>query len=322
MILIVTNREDYTADFLILELRRRAIEYVRFNTEDFPTRIGVDLQAENEHLIGRFIFSNIEIEFDGIDSVWYRRPVNPIPDTSIVDDTAFQFAAEESQETLDGIWNLLDCFWVSRPERIRQAESKLFQLKTAQQLGFNIPSTIVTNHPKKALEFYGKHKEGLIYKPIRHGYLKRDETISLVYTNRVTSAEASQLNNVRLSPSLLQEYIEKDVEIRATVVGDDVFAVELHSQECRDAMTDWRRGNVSHITHKPHRLEPDIERKCRDLVKRMGLEFGAIDLILKPSGDYVFIEINPNGQWAWVQQVLPEIPIRESLVNLLVGGRS
>jgi glutathione synthase/RimK-type ligase-like ATP-grasp enzyme len=56
------------------------------------------------------------------------------------------------------------------------------------------------------------------------------------------------------------------------------------------------------------------------LVKKLGLEFGALDLIVTPDNEYVFVEINPNGQWAWIQQLCPEIPMRETLTDLLIRG--
>ena len=97
-----------------------------------------------------------------------------------------------------------------------------------------------------------------------------------------------------------------------------MFAVEIHSQEYEEARVDWRKGNMTHLPHQLHHLPPSIENKCTALVKKLGLAFGAIDLILTPEGKYVFLEINPNGQWAWIQQLCPDIPLRETLADLLL----
>ncbi len=99
-----------------------------------------------------------------------------------------------------------------------------------------------------------------------------------------------------------------------------VFAVEIHSQEDVDSQFDWRRGETARLRHELHVLPPAVEVQCVTLVRALGLAFGAIDLILTPDGEYVFLEINPNGQWAWIQQLRPEIPLRETLAEILING--
>lgn len=322
MIIIVTNRQDHTADFLILELQKRLADYVRFNTEDFPQRVQVTWQAGGSELDGRFSFPKTEVDFKDIQSVWYRRPVPPIPCGDIDDDpVAYEFALAESQAALDGIWRSLDCFWVSHPDNLRRAEFKLYQLKVAAQVGFRVWPTIVTNNPEIAQAFYYAQEEKIVYKPLRRGRLVRDESVSLIYTNPIGSVEAEEFDRVAYAPSLLQRYVPKRVEIRVTVIGTKVFAVEIHSQEHTDSRYDWRRGDTAQLHHEPHLLPPEVKSKCAALVETLGLAFGAIDLILTPEGEYVFLEINPNGQWAWIQQLRPEIPLRETLADLLIRGK-
>lgn len=321
MIVIVTNRQDYTADFLILELQRRQADYLRFNTEDFPQQIQVVWQISDVGLEGYFLFPKGRMEFKDIRSVWYRRPVSPLPSAEIEDPAAIEFALTESQVSLDGIWRTLDCFWVSHPDNLRRAELKLYQLKTAAEVGFLLWPTILTNIPEAAQAFYRLQNGGIIYKPLRRGRLVRDEKVSLIYTNPIAPDEVGELSRVKYAPSLLQRYVPKRVELRVTVIGKKVFAVEIHSQDYADTHHDWRRGDTSELLHKPHSLPSDIESKCRTLVEALGLAFGAIDLVLTPEDEYVFLEINPNGQWAWIQQLCPEIPLRETLADLLIRGK-
>ena len=89
------------------------------------------------------------------------------------------------------------------------------------------------------------------------------------------------------------EYIEKDVEIRVTLVGESVFAAELHSQAHEDAVVDWRKGDVFAIEHRIHELPAAVQRQCIDL-QAYGLQFGAIDLIRRKDETYIFLELNPN----------------------------
>lgn len=320
MILIVTNRQDYTADYLILEFQKRQTQYVRFNTEDFPQWVQLAWELGDNGLNGYFLFQKIRLDLKDITSIWYRRPVPPVPSSKINDPVAQEFVIAESQASLDGLWRCLDCFWVSHPDNLRIAEFKLYQLKIAKHIGFQIWPTILTNNPQAARTFYEDQNSHIIYKPLRRGRLIRDEAVSLIYTNPINPHEAEMLDKVVYAPSLFQRNIPKRVEIRVTVIGEKVFGVEIHSQDCNESRHDWRRGNTMRLRHELHLLPPEIESKCVTLVKTLGLAFGAIDLVLTPEGEYVFLEINPNGQWAWLQQMNPDIPLRETLADLLISG--
>jgi hypothetical protein len=319
MILIVTNKQDYTADFLILELKKRRADYLRFNTEDFPQRVQVVWRISDAGLSGYFLFPKARLPFDDIRSVWYRRPVPPLPSAEIDDPAAFEFVLDESRASLDGVWRSLNCFWVSDPDNLKRAEFKLYQLKIAAEVGFQLSPTLLTNYPEEAEIFYRVNKEMVVYKPLRHAQIVRREEVGLIYTNPVDSNAAAELSNVAYAPVLLQQYVRKLVEIRAIVIGTKVFAAEIHSQNCNDSRHDWRHGDAARLHHEPHILPMEIESKCVTLVKTLGLVFGAIDLILTPNNKYIFLEINPNGQWAWVQQLCPHIPLRETLADLLIS---
>ncbi len=121
-------------------------------------------------------------------------------------------------------------------------------------------------------------------------------------------------------PCQFQEYVPKEIEIRVTVFGSKALSVEIHSQVTESTRHDWRRyGEHGQAPHYPHRLPSDIGIKCIKLVQRLGLEFGAIDLIVRPDGRYTFLEINPNGQWAWLER-LTGLPFVETLAELLLSG--
>lgn len=319
MILIVTNKHDHTADFLILELKKRRADYLRFNTEDFPQRVRVVWRISNAGLSGYFLFPRTRLPFEDIRSVWYKRPVTPLPSTEIEDPAAIEFALDESQAALDGVWRSLNCFWVSDPDNLRRAEFKLYQLKVAAELGFQLSPTLLTNYPEEAETFYRETKGMLVYKPLRHAQIVRREEVGLIYTNPVNSNVATELCNVAYAPALLQQYVPKLVDVRAIVIGTKVFAAEIHSQDRNDSQHDWRHADAARLRHESHKLPMEIESKCVTLVKTLGLVFGAVDLILTPNNEYIFLEINPNGQWAWIQQLCPHIPLRETLADLLIS---
>jgi glutathione synthase/RimK-type ligase-like ATP-grasp enzyme len=124
---------------------------------------------------------------------------------------------------------------------------------------------------------------------------------------------------VKYSPTFFQEYVPKELEIRITVVGDKVFPIAIHSQKNVLTVDDWRRDQKGDLKYSHHELPPNVEDKCRRLLKEFGLQFGAIDMILTPKRDYYFLEINPNGQWAWIEEV-SSLPMAATLIDLLTNG--
>jgi hypothetical protein len=141
VILLVTNRDDLTADWLIVELQRRRARYVRFNTEDFPQRSSIRWRVDAASLT----LGKAEVHAKEIEAVWYRRPVVPRPRSGLTADEG-TWVIRESSAVLDGFWRTLETRWVSRPEAIRLADSKPQQLADASKLGFEIPDTEITNN--------------------------------------------------------------------------------------------------------------------------------------------------------------------------------
>jgi glutathione synthase/RimK-type ligase-like ATP-grasp enzyme len=137
------------------------------------------------------------------------------------------------------------------------------------------------------------------------------------YARLVRPRDLVHFQDVQLCPLVVQAYVRKTLEVRVTVVGSDVFAAEIHSQATRRTLVDWRRYDRTNTPHAVHTLPPEIAERCLGLVRAMGLAYGAIDLVLTPEGHYVFLEINPNGQYMWIEH-LTGLPITDRLVRLLV----
>jgi glutathione synthase/RimK-type ligase-like ATP-grasp enzyme len=104
-------------------------------------------------------------------------------------------------------------------------------------------------------------------------------------------------------PTLFQERIVKSADIRITVVDQDLQAVELTAFDHGQPRLDIRRNNMVDVKHRPTKLPITIVKQIRRLLASYGLRFAAIDLLRDANSKYVFLEINPNGQWAWLDLV-------------------
>jgi glutathione synthase/RimK-type ligase-like ATP-grasp enzyme len=314
VLLIVTQRGDYHADWVILELHARGIPFLRFNTEDYPVRAGLEWTSSGEaHLTA----SGKRLPLSDVDAVWYRRPVPPAMPSDLPAPQA-AWARGEAREALMGVWRTLDALWVNHPDKNRVAESKPLQLRTALELGFEVPKTVVSNSHAAVSAFMDEHPDAVICKPLYDGRVPVDGEERLFFTSRV-DPDVVSLRELGPEPYLFQQLIPKLCDVRVTVIGERVFAARIDSQEAAHTRTDWRRADPNDLDHSAIELSEDVVARCVALCRRFGLRFGAIDLALRPDGGLTFFEINPNGQWAWVEH-RTGLPLRTQMVNLLASA--
>lgn len=296
---------------------------MRLHPGDFPTRILLTLAGEQGTWNGTLNLPKGRLMLDEIRSVWWRRPEPSIlPKGLSVDEQAF--ARRETEEALTGLWESISCYWMSFPSNIRRASNKIEQLQHAASLGFRIPRTLVTNDPDEIQAFYEICGGQIIYKPLAGFYLpsrNSGEAPRLLRTSLITSNHLKNFEGVRQAPCLFQELIPKRMELRVTIVGDEIFTAEIHSQEHDRTKIDWRHYEID-IPYKKGLLPSAIAGKCFAMTKHYGLHYSAFDLILTPEGEYVFLENNPNGQSFFIQERIPELKIMEAVIECLLRGNA
>nr|WP_255574574.1 hypothetical protein [Halobacillus sp. Nhm2S1] len=204
------------------------------------------------------------------------------------------------------------CKWINHPRSIYFAENKSVQLKKASQVGFIIPKTQVTN-TGEYLNLVEPKNENVIVKGIDTVYLNNGDHQSFTYTNVITKAEI-QHEDLSKAPVFFQEYLFPKTDIRVTIIDNLVFAVSI-LEDMKGIQGDWRLRK-DNVTYNPIKLPREIEKKCIKLVKELDLIYGAIDLVFIRN-KYVFIEINPTGEWAWLVEQA-NLRIDKALVSVIL----
>ncbi len=313
MLFIVSMKGDGHVTYMYNQMDPSQQEdTIIFETESFPTNTYLSLNSETDCFLH---LSERNINLRDISSVWYRRPAKPIISDAIQDADLKRYAREESWDTLLGIWeSMRESIWVSRPSSIRSASYKWEQLQRAKQLGFTIPRTLITNNPVEARQFC--HLVGsAIVKAVSKSVFPRSDRHYMAYTTPIT-ADNQYLEHRQYTPCIFQEYVPKRLELRITVVGEKLFSCAIHSQATAKTLHDWRHYDLKNTPHTPWHLPKEIEERCMKLVKSYHLNFGAIDMIFTPNNEYVFLELNSNGQWLWIEE-MTGLPICQALINFL-----
>ena len=315
-VLLFTNKEDVTTDFVVQELKQRNIDFYRFNTEDLSKSIEINLDFDNDQYLLIDKFEKKEYNLLEFTDIYYRRPELPKYDDNNLTEGEKSFLQVEIYYTLEGVYRLLSKkHWFNNVYAIRNAENKIYQLLLAKEIGLTIPPTLISNqysHIRRFIE-HGKH----IIKPVHNARIMDEKHPQIVYTSEVT--QEIKKEEAEFNINYFQSKIEKRCDVRATFVGEKCYAVAIDSQFLEDTCVDWRKGEHV-LRHTPIELPHDIRTKCLLLMAKLDLNFGAIDFVLDDQGNYVFLEINPNGQWAWIEH-MTGLPISKEIVKCLCSSK-
>lgn len=299
MLLIITNSLDAHVNYLAPILERENIAVLRFDTDrsvgEFQIRWTGDLPClvVEDRCFHAAQFTN----------VWYRRPerliVGHLPDSP-----ESRFALDEWTEALEGFFALIPAArWANHPSANVAASHKIEQLTRAKSLGFSVPETLLTQDPASLRAFYDQHSGHVIAKPLARGYVERsgEEMDSLIYTTRLSADHLDDLDDLRECPTLFQQEIDKQADVRITAMDGEFHVVELlAADETGNQRCDIRRNNMEDVTHRQIELPEEVHAKLVELMRGYSLRFAAIDMAITRTGEWVFFEVNPNGQWAWM----------------------
>ena len=315
-ILILTNEDDAHADSMVQILSGRGADFVRFDPVHFPGNATISVSWEEDRWA--YILSSDHKTFDlsQITSIWLRRPTRWQP-LHIADRGTGNFIEAERRHAIDALWQSVDCFWVNNPAANRLAGLKPYHLAVASEFGLSVPRTLISNDPSHVMRFYSDCGGKIVYKTLSGTddlYLDRS-----VFTSLVSSAHLGDIDRVATAPCTFQEYVPKSFEVRTTVIGNQTFSAAIFSQEFEITKHDWRKGQDLPLRYEPYHLPLEIEAMLLKLVSALDLAFGTIDMIVTPEGDHVFLEINPNGQFGFIEYETG-LPIFSALADLLMKG--
>ena len=243
-------------------------------------------------------------------TLWWRGPTPPSIHGR--EPAIAQWAQSEARAALDGLWpSASTTRWVNHPDHNRRGQDKIRSLRLAAQYGLRSPDWVVTNQPTTAKVFAEGQPDGIVAKAIVAGHVDDRRTL---WTTRIE--DLSALEAIGPEPCFLQRLVAKRHDVRVTVIGEHVHAVKIDASQHPDGAVDWRRAPSSSVIYEPSSIAPDIEQGCLEMMRELGLRFAAFDFAVDEAGEHHYLEINPNGQWAWIEQETG-LPLAAHLAELL-----
>jgi hypothetical protein len=311
-ILILSSVYDFSTDLVVQRLEKEGENYLRLNKEHLSL-YEISLDPINQILDIKRDNININLHISKIKSIWFRQAIFLRNISGNVIDINEQLSKSQWNAFLRGLIVFDSAFWMNKPEATYSAESKPYQLMMAKKSGFIVPQTIISN----TLGFKKLISKDFIVKSLDTVFLRESNDCYFTYTSKVSPDDFS-LSTTKDAPITFQEYIGNKLDIRVTVIKNKVYAVSITSNGL-PIEDDWRLVSKELLEYNDIILPENLKKMCVGYLKELGLVFGCIDFI-KSNSEYVFIEINPTGEWGWLANYERQID-GEIAKNLIIGNK-
>jgi ATP-grasp ribosomal peptide maturase len=318
-VLVIAGRADSTADLVTESIHRRGVQVFRFDTADFPQRLGLDAELYADTWRGWLRGKNGEIELERVSAVYLRRP-DPFDPPPHLTEVERWHAAMESRYGLGGVLTTLQVRWCNHPGRSADATYKPRQLAELSAGGLRTPPTLITTSAARVREF-AERVGTLVCKPIAVSVLHAAAGAQVVYTRLLRTPDLDDLGGIDYAPHLFQAFVPKAFEVRLIVVGEQSFAVRIDAGSER-ARIDWR-SDYSSLRYGTIEVPAAVRSGVNIYMKNSGLGSGVFDFVVTPAGEWVALECNPDGQWEWLA-FETGLPIADAIAGYLtegIGGR-
>jgi glutathione synthase/RimK-type ligase-like ATP-grasp enzyme len=311
MILILSREGDNHITKVCEILTQASKLFFLLDQSEFPIESSFSFEFDKKESFFKFSNERDTIDLARCSAAWWRRPQKIKLHGEIISDYDTQFIHDECRHALRGLWSSMKCKWINDPYKNDIASKKVLQLEMAKRIGFSIPNTLITNSPNDANRFISQLGVGnVIFKPLSPTEKDWRETRLL------KKVELDILECVKFAPVIFQEFIVSKYNLRITVINRKIFSAVILADEA-SYIYDIRMSE--NHTIEPYSLPKKVELHIHKLMNSLGLVYGAIDMIVKPDGQYIFLEINPAGQWLFIEKAT-NMPISEAIAIELMSS--
>lgn len=302
--MLLTHSGDFfTIDRVQQALVREGWDAVRLDTDSFPLSVSLAVERTTLGVEAVLELPDRSLRLSEVNAVWLRRLWTPqLPASMSPEDR--DACVETSRTALqDALVHLTDCHWVNALEPSMRAESKVLQLRVAHELGFELPDTTITNNPGWVERLRAREPRLVTKLLVPLSYAMQADRF--FYTSQLDDEAHAQLHRIKYAPQIFQPLVEKAHELRVIVVGKETFTASIDASKTERGRVDWRQLDANEgVTWKKATLPNALSQRIFRLMKRLGLVSGALDFIVTPDGRHVFLEVNPAGEWGWLERDL------------------
>jgi hypothetical protein len=321
-VVVVSRARDLHADAILWGLRTAGHEAALWQPHLFPAAAALSIRFGEDESVRHGIEPGGP-DWAGAKTVWNRRSFPPLLPADL-DPRDREFAEGESAQHLAGFLSTAwpDALWVNPPATAAFDTNKPLQLRLAQQTGFRVPDTLFSNSPAEIRAFFDAHDGNIVYKSYRQESWSGEPEQPGRFVNHTAAVSREDLAEERMlarCPGIFQQRLAPAYELRVTAMGDAFFCVRIDVSDEARHVPDWR-GDTLGMRLSVHDISEPLRDLCRGYMARAGIVFGCFDFIVEPSGQTWFLEVNPMGQFLWLEHHLPELPLLDAMCAFLASG--
>jgi glutathione synthase/RimK-type ligase-like ATP-grasp enzyme len=238
-------------------------------------------------------YRSLRTEIDQIRGLWYRRmrDLDSPGQLHPADESSSSNNAQKFRASALSVLNTT-ALCINRVYAANQAENKLFQLWCARDVGLDVPSTMMTNSRKSALDYLAKINGAVLAKFFMPASWQTNQGTLHNFSAEIDADLSPSSNIMQADAVILQPYLRKSFEVRITWFGQNFIAVRLDSQSRTASVVDWRVVDPAELSvEETQPPETVINLSCA-LMKRMNLVFACMDFVVDKSGSWIFLELN------------------------------
>ncbi|MGI8312214.1 ATP-grasp ribosomal peptide maturase [Saccharopolyspora hattusasensis] len=314
-ILILARDLDPSADAMVTVLRDRDVPVCRVNTAWFPAQLSISAELRGGRWSGALRTPEHCLELDDVSAVWYRSPeAYQMP--AELSSAERQHAFLEAKYGLGGVLSSLPVLWVNHPARMADASYKAVQLIRAHESGLAVPETAITNERDTVKNFAARGRT--VTKLMGSNTISEEGTRKLSWTRVVGDDDLADLRGIEVTTHMVQRWVPKSFEVRVIVIGDHITAAAIYAGNA-SSYIDWR-SDYDSLSYDLIDPPEQVTAGIRSLMRTFGLVYGALDFVVTSAGEWVFLEINPGGQYGWIESYTGA-PLTAALADLLMKGQ-
>jgi len=316
ILLITHSRDFYTIDKVEQHLRIAGYQTIRFNVDQYPTQVHLDFQHMNGGCVEKYLHINgNEYPVDQIKGIWYRRLWKlQMPDD--LDPEYASYCTNEASTHLQNFLHLMeDSLWLDPLHLVERAGNKLYQTEQARRVNMPMPATLVSNNPQRIESFFYQVNGKMITKMQTVLSVTMGGNGAAFRTSKVEEADLKELQSVQYCPMIFQEEVAKLAEYRVVYVDGQFFCGKILNEELTSNSPDIKSN--SQVNWRIGDLPAALKIKVTHLMQNLELQFGVMDFVETPDHSFVFLEVNPIGEWGMLEKEL-NLPISHAIAQTLI----
>ena len=317
-VLILAQQFDPTVDAVVERLSQQDVNVFRTDVAAFPTELRMAARMRYGRWEGQLWNDHHEVSLTELRSIWRRHPnTYAFPATLSVAEK--QFAYREAKLGFGGVLAALDVLYVNHPNRTADAIFKPYQWAIASRCGLHVADTLISNDPDSARDYLASGRERTVTKGLGPAGIREDGETNIAYTHDVDDIDITDIDAVEVTATTFQRFVPKAHEVRLTVIGDAWFPIAIFGQTSA-ARTDWR-SDPHALSYEYVEVPATVASSVREYLRQAQLVFAGIDFVIRPDGEWVFLEANANPQFGWLEAATGA-PMVSAMAALLAKGRT